>query len=120
MFASYLMEMKDENEKLLAAIEEYKHQQPEVKQMNVDIPNIPSETETLSHKEISNLSEEEGNKYLYEPPESLDAETYQQSFEAQVMHMKKQGMSAEEIAKTLNRGKTEIELLLKFQRETDN
>jgi hypothetical protein len=39
----------------------------------------------------------------------------EESFIQQILNLEKQGNSIEEIAKKLNKGKTEIELLLKFQ-----
>lgn len=43
-----------------------------------------------------------------------EAEQKERTFEEQVVQLSKQGKSVEEIAKQLQKGKTEIELLLKF------
>lgn len=42
-------------------------------------------------------------------------EVYAQSLTAQALLLKEQGLSTDEIAKQLNKGKTELELLLKFR-----
>lgn len=46
------------------------------------------------------------------------SEPVQLSFIDQVVKMKKQGLTIEEIARDLDKGKTEIELLLKFRQNT--
>lgn len=48
--------------------------------------------------------------------QSIDKEeVYTQTLTAQALLLKEQGMSMDEIAKKLNKGKTELELLLKFR-----
>ncbi|MCM3665602.1 hypothetical protein M3204_14390 [Mesobacillus subterraneus] len=47
-----------------------------------------------------------------------ESEPVQLSFIDQVVKMKKQGLTIEEIARDLDKGKTEIELLLKFRQNT--
>jgi tRNA G10 N-methylase Trm11 len=51
-------------------------------------------------------------------PEEDKEEFIQSSLFDQVLHMKNQGMTIEEIARKLDKGKTEIELLLKFRQNT--
>jgi hypothetical protein len=51
-------------------------------------------------------------------PQENKEEVIQSSLIDQVLHMKNQGMSIEEIARKLDKGKTEIELLLKFRQNT--
>ena len=51
-------------------------------------------------------------------PESLNSALIIKSIADLVWHLKNQGCSLEEIAKKLNKGKTEIDLLLKFQEES--
>ncbi|WLR53408.1 hypothetical protein LC048_12750 [Mesobacillus subterraneus] len=47
-----------------------------------------------------------------------NVEIKQVSFIDQVLNMKKQGLTIEEIAREMDKGKTEIELLLKFRQKT--
>lgn len=47
-------------------------------------------------------------------PEMTHEEIYRELFVNQIVQMKMQGLSLDEIAKKLNKGTTEIELLLKF------
>ena len=47
----------------------------------------------------------------------LKEDKLETSLEAQVFQLAKQGISIEEIAKKLNRGKTEIELMIKLHKK---
>ena len=51
-------------------------------------------------------------------PKDTSQDLLQLSFIDQVLLLKKQGLSIEEIARDLDKGKTEIELLLKFRQNT--
>ncbi|MCA0983301.1 hypothetical protein LCL89_04465 [Halobacillus yeomjeoni] len=53
----------------------------------------------------------------YSPPEPEQMGGYQPSIQSQIMDMKNRGYSIDEIAKKLDRGKTEVELLLKFHQK---
>ena len=62
--------------------------------------------------ELQETVKQTGNKNS--PPEVENEEIYRDLFINQVKILQNQGLSTAEIAKKLNKGKTEIELLLKF------
>ncbi|MBU5594986.1 hypothetical protein KQI76_07390 [Amphibacillus sp. MSJ-3] len=102
LLAVYLLEIREENEKL------------------IDIINR-SHQETSSHLETEDRPIEAeldltADKYQdYQPIVPDDREDIiEQSFVAQVLSLYEKGDTPEVIAKKLNRGKTEIELLIKF------
>lgn len=65
-----------------------------------------------------NLStENDGEKLTESKNDDQVQDLYMESLYNQVIIMKKQGLSEDEIAKKLNKGKTEIELLLKFRQK---
>ncbi len=54
----------------------------------------------------------------YQPiTDGIQKDTVEQSLTAQILHLSQKGMTSDEIAKKLDKGKTEIELLLKFQQK---
>lgn len=143
LFSSYLMEMKEENDKFLNTIN--KIDQNKRKNINAapvkgrlgiestvrkqDVKESPPATlnksplksnqEVKLNRPIQKVKEEnEEQKTEYEPPQLNEQDSYVQSLEAQVLLLQKQGLTPQEIAQKLNRGKTEIELLLKFRNES--
>lgn len=143
VITSYVMEIKDENEVFLKRIQDYDQkrnvqddivkpvQQEKILQEEyLEQPEMGS----FQHKE-SELSKEDIQSLLptfheevvqQEIPQKKDNiarktdplekdELYVQSLVAQVQLLQKQGLALDEIARKLNKGKTEIELLLKFR-----
>ncbi|MBM7698303.1 DUF6115 domain-containing protein [Kurthia huakuii] len=111
----YLAEMKDENDRLIQ----------EIKSIKVDSsPN--RDVEQQQTKPRDNKQQHEKNLSIqndFETPKAYVKKAYQQqrhtakepTIEEQVIKMYKEGFSISDIAKKLNQGKTEVELLLKFQ-----
>jgi hypothetical protein len=89
----FTQEMKEENENLRRLIS--------------DFAKNSSPKSTFGHDEATNDEKEDQNDADF-TNEVAETET------AKVVQLAKQGYNAEEIAKMLNRGKGEIELLLKF------
>ncbi|MFS0865078.1 hypothetical protein [Fredinandcohnia sp. 179-A 10B2 NHS] len=144
VITSYVMEIKDENEVFLKKIQDYDQKKslqddnhPKQEEILMeDQPEQPEKNEIVSfqHKE-SELSKDDIQSLLptfndeeveLETPskkenparksDSLEKdELYVQSLVAQVQLLQKQGLALDEIARKLNKGKTEIELLLKFR-----
>jgi len=133
---AYLAEMKDENDRLIAELKKAKVQATpatvqvetvEQPQPNVTVVRPPKQAPTVDIKtstdeEVQQLEVQELLKKDFTTPIAYVKNAYQQqrptpsmTMEEQAKEMYKQGRSIDEIAKTLNRGKTEIELLLKFQ-----
>ncbi|MCM3713221.1 hypothetical protein M3202_03925 [Alkalihalobacillus oceani] len=113
---AYTAEMKEENERLLARL---RQKQTEVPQKESAVEKKASPPETA--KELAAPKKElapEPDYEDYQPPLADDGEdvSFEQSDTARVLLLAKQGKSAEEIARTLNVGKGEVELLLKFYR----
>ncbi|MCY9186017.1 Swarming motility protein SwrB [Bacillus halotolerans] len=112
--AAFLLELKEENEKLID---------------NLDVPSVQTEEkqkeeyqQAEQHSERGAVQEE--NNALPEHIEGLINEVERaeenvnsdaRSFEDEVMALYEQGYSASEIAQKLKSGKTEIELFLKFR-----
>lgn len=100
----YLEEIKAENEQLKEALYRHDFKTEKITQDN--------HVETANHYENLVVDDEE-------PPFLLNLEIEQQddvstSFEAQVLHLYHQHVSPSEIAKKLECGQTEVELLIKF------
>ncbi|WP_017753784.1 hypothetical protein [Calidifontibacillus oryziterrae] len=135
MFQAYLLEMKEENEKLLHIIEE-SGKTNKVKPLAQTATSEPINDMQTSYKpspllqgkiakqtyqsqkpqQRASLTNEKPNNYV--PPVPVGEEQFEQSFTSQVFRLNADGLSAGEIARKLNRGKTEIELLLKFREQS--
>ena len=139
VFSAYLFELKEENDKFLELMTKTDIQKQLGNREAADIEATEKETETVPNhitqgkqqnrlgKGISYHAARKAYQQNREPvlPDLNDkidmasqddnVELKQLSFVDQVVHMKKQGLTIEEIARDLDKGKTEIELLLKFR-----
>jgi hypothetical protein len=144
VFSAYLFELKEENEKFLELMTKKNRQkQPGgIEATATEAELREKETETRPDKitpEIQQnrlgkgISYHAARKAYQQNPEPVptdlndkidmelpedNVESKELSFVDQVVYMKKQGLTIEEIAKDLDKGKTEIELLLKFRQKT--
>lgn len=145
----YLVEMKEENDRLIAELSSLKQNKlvkKEIREQKVAMINL-EQTQTSSgdteEEILSKLATVENNnapkvmvpkkmvtnaykqqKFESEtPPPGLKQDQYESvekdlstlpSFEQEVLNLYKQGKSIDEIAKLTQKGKTEIELLIKF------
>lgn len=132
LLAVYLVEMREENDRLIEQLKEKGINQPN-KKANVETDSVrTTATDTTpvsvpekiklrksegSEKEVGNNTEAESN---YQPlSDSVDMNerpTFKKSFQAEVLERYQRGESVATIAKALNRGKTEVELTIKFQK----
>ena len=146
VFSAYLFELKEENDKFLEVMTKTKVQNQFNDKDTVAIEASDKEPEKGSDhiaqekhpnrlgKGIAYHAARKAYKQNHEPvstdlllaendiiavdsPEDK-VELKQLSFIDQVLNMKKQGLTTEEIARDLDKGKTEIELLLKFRQKT--
>ncbi|MDA1475515.1 DUF6115 domain-containing protein [Bacillus changyiensis] len=120
---AFLMELKDENDKLVQELQ--KDRTAEIKQKpekfeeepalslpeskEKDAADLPLYIESMIHeveKEEDELNQEEEEEAI--------------SFEEKAVLLYEQGLSIEEVAKQLKSGKTEVELLLKFRGKLKN
>jgi hypothetical protein len=124
--SAYLMEMKEQNDEFIQRFEQQRKQSIKKGEQSSSLPspNIsvfdevskPSEQNflQLAHTDLSeqNVQEERAEQIEAIQTEDLNPE--------QIKHMalslQKKGLTTQEIAKSLHRGKTEIELLLTFNK----
>lgn len=121
----YLIEMREENDRLLRELTTVKNAMPEIKQEAnpfVDIKReqlsesvlkeqVPIEKKAFVPKNVA------ANVYKQQKLEKHEASVPKQeplTPEQQILALHKSGQSIEEIAKRTQKGKTEIELLIKF------
>jgi hypothetical protein len=133
IFESYLMEIRDENEKLLNILNENGKNVKDIPSnkmeginVQVDEPIQMEEIFTFPHKKMEDVNHTEPYEYLPKkdtkakiesedlPEISQDDQIDAPSVQAQVLQLFKQGYKTEDIAKKLNMGKTEIDLIIKF------
>ena len=109
MFSSYLMEIKEENSRMSEWMRADKLQ-----------PESPRNADRQVTEDAPSAAPvvEPPNEEVYQPPlPEQEATTYQPSVQSQILELREKGYSLDEIAKRLDRGKTEIELLLKFHQK---
>lgn len=130
VFSSYILEMKEENEKLLHAIQQKKAHpappsaepaKPAIKQAAQPKPSSKAVSRVY---QINQKASEQPRSTSSSPstddftaPLSKGNEQFVQSLASKALEYEKEGYTIEQIAQKLNKGKTEIELLLKFRRE---
>ncbi|ASF39488.1 hypothetical protein CEH05_10245 [Halobacillus halophilus] len=112
MFTSYLMEIKEENKRMSSWLQPEKHsindQKTEGGKAIVD--------ESISSKHYKVKSSEEHTNYS--PPLSNEGKDFfERSDNYRILELRRVGYSVDEIAKKLDRGKTEIELFIKFEQK---
>jgi len=97
LLSAYTVEMKEENERFLMQLNE---------RFSSETAQVVSEKKEENH----------GRTEEYTLPLPEESERYEQSLQAKVFNLFQEGYTANDIAKKLNKGKGEIELLLKFHR----
>ncbi|MFD1735843.1 hypothetical protein ACFSCX_04610 [Bacillus salitolerans] len=128
LLSSYVMEMKEENETFLRMVSQENHQNannylqsakpPIVQEQETVLSKIDQTEQQLSNEVLQDLLpkyEQEANTLLQAVQESKEIDRINKlpiQEQAKILH--NQGLSIEEIAKKLSKGKTEIELYLKF------
>ncbi len=107
---SYVMELKEENRNFLERLHEHSHEKGGPESEGFD-----EQEDKLSNSDLKELLQQESSE-----GNSKEAEFTQKPFEElnlmdKVLHLSQNGLTSEEIARSLDKGKTEIELLLKFR-----
>ncbi|MGO4887753.1 DUF6115 domain-containing protein [Anaerobacillus sp. MEB173] len=124
LLVAYTTEMKEDNERLLQAISKLQVNS----QMRTAIPNepdlesVPTPKQQFEMTEIQKENTENKSVEIKKESDSEDIplpiddvkDTYEQSKTAQVFLLSQQGLAIKEIAKKLNMGEGEVELILKF------
>lgn len=132
--AAYLLEMRDENDRLIQELSTIE---------KIDNQNKKNMVNMISNTKENNVANLEGKEMTLEPktfiPKNIATNAYNrhkidskqqktskklaetnvtntqnESFESRVINLHSEGKTIEEIAKITQKGKTEIELLLKF------
>lgn len=126
--ANFLTEIEDENNKLIQIINSNnQNNHREVVQVPIEKEDEPTQEDVASVKQEHHERKEE--KVVFAAPRSYVKKAYasepkvatvevpkvELTIEQQVKELYKKGQSIAEIAKQMNKGKTEVELLLKFQ-----
>lgn len=104
---AYLIELKDENEKLITEMKDM--QQSEHKWKESIAPKKSDASFPVEEADFPVPS------IFHEDRVEISARKPETTIEDKVFHLNQKGFSAEEIAKQLNKGITEIELMLKFR-----
>ncbi|GAE91597.1 hypothetical protein JCM21714_550 [Gracilibacillus boraciitolerans JCM 21714] len=109
--AIYLVELKEENDRFMQQFE------------RIDSTEANNE-ETDNHKKeytksVSPPLQQPQQEPEYQPISTIGMEkdTVENSTTATILHLHDKGYTIDEIAKKLDKGKTEVELLLKFQQK---
>lgn len=128
VITTYVLEMKEENELFLRKLMDVEIRKDTSSHSEPIQPTVPQNTKSFTVNE-QKLSDEdlkallpnyeeapkvESNQKEEVVPENLE-EKKPQSIIDQIEQLQKQGATLDEIARTLEKGKTEIELLLKFR-----
>lgn len=125
---SFLIEMKDDNERLIQNLKRFENNLDDNnKQKTKERENVLSKANTIINNKkeyVMTDNHDEFPDYLSSINEVEDIIEINQSpqeknlpFEIEAINLYKNGYTVEQIAKKLNKGKTEIELLLKFRQK---
>lgn len=113
---AFLIELKDENEKLVRDLQQADKHQPDAPDESDAERAEAKETDDLPLHIESMIDEVERAEDELNQEERGDSD----SLEEKAAALHEQGFSPEEIARRLKSGKTEIELLLKFRGKLKN
>ncbi|MGF7533172.1 Swarming motility protein SwrB [Bacillus mexicanus] len=112
--AAFLLELKEENEKLIENTPSPSSQMKEETQ-KTDLRLAEKKSEQEAVQEEENFLEHIEGLITEVERQEENVNSNTQSFEDKVMELYEQGYSASQIAQKLKSGKTEIELFLKFR-----
>lgn len=112
LFESYLQEFKEENSILKEQIRNNKHMEsPSPNQKKVVM------SEKKSHKKEEAVAEETRDEDAFKPLEMDREDEVEASLESRVLQLESQGFLSGEIAKKLECGKTEVELIINLYKK---
>ncbi|TFB23185.1 hypothetical protein E3U55_05040 [Filobacillus milosensis] len=120
LFSSYLLEIKDENKKFIDTISKINHQ-PSASRHKTERSKATIETKVEEPIPFPNYETSEETSKTFQPETiEVNDRSEQPSIQTQIMHLYQNGYTIEEIAKRLNKGNTEIELIVKFNQKMYN
>jgi hypothetical protein len=125
IISTYLIEMKEENEEFIRTFNHHAKSQTHIPDKTED-ENVNSSPLQTNPKWSGTGYKQASKAYQQTPTLQMEAvetksevkptvKTNKDPLIQQVLSLKKEGKDIEEIAQTLGKGKTEIELLLKFR-----
>src|SRR5699024_1353945 len=121
----YVAEIKEENQKLQQMLQQNKNTKQNFKeQLNKEQERYVDEEKEEGFESVGHtneMDEEDESEHVASNHNVLDLlgqnkDSFEQSFESKVLSLDNQGLSSNKIAQKLNCGKTEVELILKFQK----
>lgn len=123
LLMSYLIEIKEENDRLVSYIA--KSPQRNKSDFSNDYRTSKKqdqyddlEQQSMSKKDTDTTKENNNTDYIPLVDEVIDKrEGYEKSYQAEIISRYEQGQTTEAIAKALDRGKTEVELIIKFHKK---
>ncbi|GEM03408.1 swarming motility protein SwrB [Halolactibacillus miurensis] len=116
LLMSYLIEMKEENDRLLDAFNTMQKQDIEKNASSTSVTHHLDEDEQISKDQAEkSVSKEQSYTPLVDAIEDQPV-AYQKSYQAEIIERYEKGETPEQIAKALNRGKTEVALIIKFHK----
>jgi len=105
LLSHFIQEIKAENKQLVTKLSEAK--QEKIKEKKA--PTIPNHLKPMLEKQ-----EKRENQDTLHSNAPFLTEHVETSMESKIVQLSEQGLSIDEIAKQLNKGKTEVELILKL------
>lgn len=119
MLAVYLLEIREENDRLIDLIQQDHEANPvKVETDNKKPHKVDKKAPVDRFEKDSSQFKEQGDANYTPLTEQLDymQEPFKKSLQADVIERYEKGETVEDIAKALNKGKTEVELIIKFRR----
>lgn len=123
LLMSYLIEMKEENDRLVSYVTKApQHKKPNFSNDDSSVKKQDQyddlKQQSMSKKESVTTEENNNADYIPLVDEVVDKkEGYEKSYQAEIISRYEQGETTEAIAKALDRGKTEVELIIKFHKK---
>ncbi|KAA6476539.1 DUF6115 domain-containing protein [Bacillus swezeyi] len=124
---AFLMELKDENEKLVREFQQDAEREPQIEKHQAHQSETPAESGGAVFPETEDTAGLPLHiESMIDEVERKEDELHQQehedsiSFEEKASALYEQGLSPEDIARQLKTGKTEVELFLKFRGKMKN
>ncbi|MGM7701199.1 DUF6115 domain-containing protein [Pseudalkalibacillus sp. Hm43] len=114
---AYTTEMKEENDAFLKELQQVTQSKEPHLQKSEQYKDLQISDDSERQIETSDFVRTEDVSEPYTPPVDDTKETFGPSLLSQVLSLKDKGYTIEEIAKKVDKGKGEIELLIKFHQD---
>ncbi len=108
---SYVLELKEENSSFLQKLS---NANPGISHLDKQV-SFDTREEELTEADLKDILMQENVREDHIETVIAEKPFEEWNIKDQVMHLSEKGLTSSEIAKKLNKGKTEIELLLKFR-----